>query len=808
MKHDKKPGFNGMYAGLFCKCLAVAIAVAMQMVVCAVELPGAYDATLSRKDTSKQFSLTTGFEDHGWKDANGNKTAPISEDSVGKNFRIESGARARASEAVQVILPNIYCFGQAVCSQDTTFNNLYLCENAEYYRVDAGVLYGNVTVLSEKESKPAKLIYHDTSKWGDSFKISAKVTGSKDSHLLYQTANGGKGWLHLWGGTDWSGFYGTLHIEDGAAISNRKKVPVSISGTVRLGSGCSIRMADANAPLSFGALSFEKNGAITNDDDNATLTVTGEFNTGLNLRWLSRNTGTFGTLILGDGLTLIDDQTTPTTVLTVEKKLEVGENITIEYPNVTCMPASDMNPVKIHFMTLKPDAVAEGIPDLSGVKVLFKEKTASQLCHLTVENVESGECRVYATLDPIVCYNGADEWTGGSGVHGNWVDREKTKLPEFQWSDGAYPDGAKLYCTPEPVFWTGAIHTFPGLMLLCRQDFYMTGSGYVTNFLLSASGIVYVRAANLHLGGNLTPVDDTKIRVLGDRAFYLDSALHGSEKIILDSYNPGANGGATFHLTADNSDWTGMLSTTWDDGADVPDAVADENTHIRVVVADAKSLGGNPSSYVYNALPMYNFLEFRFTDTTVQTASNRGIGVNNGIIRVDLGKTADLTAPVTLVGTLRKKGEGTLGFGGGIRFNKNNNLESPPSEGKNILLVEEGAIKCSSLIQAAVTFSDGTGIAADEESGAMDLTEVGSVTAPGVIYLKADVNTVPEPTQAVTYPVVKVTAEQANTFGTKFKAAKSPWQGWPVTVVTETDESGNVTYSVKYEKKGFVFSIR
>ena len=26
MKHDKKPGFNGMYAGLFCKCVAFAFA--------------------------------------------------------------------------------------------------------------------------------------------------------------------------------------------------------------------------------------------------------------------------------------------------------------------------------------------------------------------------------------------------------------------------------------------------------------------------------------------------------------------------------------------------------------------------------------------------------------------------------------------------------------------------------------------------------------------------------------------------------------------------------------------------------------
>ncbi|MBQ9741259.1 MAG: hypothetical protein IJV91_10010 [Kiritimatiellae bacterium] len=54
---------------------------------------------------------------------------------------------------------------------------------------------------------------------------------------------------------------------------------------------------------------------------------------------------------------------------------------------------------------------------------------------------------------------------------------------------------------------------------------------------------------------------------------------------------------------------------------------------------------------------------------------------------------------------------------------------------------------------------------------------------------------------------MKVTASQAATLGARFKAKKSPWSGWPVTVVSNTDKDGNVTYSVKYEKKGFVMSI-
>jgi hypothetical protein len=200
-----------------------------------------------------------------------------------------------------------------------------------------------------------------------------------------------------------------------------------------------------------------------------------------------------------------------------------------------------------------------------------------------------------------------------------------------------------------------------------------------------------------------------------------------------------------------------------------------------------------------------DYAEIRFTNTTVQTAANRGFGVSNGILNVDDGKFVDLTAPVTLQGELRKFGAGTLGFGGGIRYNKDNDLTVEPEQGKNVLFVKEGGIKASSLTGLNVTFSANTSIVTGGE--AMDLTGA-TVTAEGTIYLTADGNTLEEPTQAVTYPVVKVSATQAETLGAKFKAKKSAWSGWPVTVVSNTDKDGNVTYSVKYEKKGFVMSVR
>ena len=229
--------------------------------------------------------------------------------------------------------------------------------------------------------------------------------------------------------------------------------------------------------------------------------------------------------------------------------------------------------------------------------------------------------------------------------------------------------------------------------------------------------------------------------------------------------------------------------------------------HVRIVVGDAKSLGGNPVNFTYVSILMNKYLEIRFTNTTVRAASNRGIGIATGFLCVDEGATADLTAPVTLNGTLWKRGGGTLGFGGGLRWATNNDLSSlgTPKANKNIVLVEEGAIKASSWALANVTFSDGTGIAADAASGAMDLTGA-TVTAEGTIRLKADVNTLPEPTTTVVYPVVKVSAEQDATLGPAFRAARA-WQGWAASLVSETDGDGNVVYSVKYRRKGTTISI-
>ena len=713
------------------------------------------------------------------------------------------------------IVPKIYCAGRVsnggVVGNVFTFNNLFLLEGGEIYQKNIGPKAGRITILSEDAEHPALLTYarsgSDDYPWRYPTFLRACVVGSKDSQFLYQMGGLYPGMLRLETGSDWSGFEGTLRIADGLGLESATDVPVTMPGAVRFGRDGILLLGASGAPYSFGELSFAEGGSITNTASGATLTVAGTFDTGTNCYWLSKNPGTFGTLILGDGLTLRDEQPAPTTVLNVTNKLEVGENITIEYPCVSAPSNPWTNTEqfpKVLLMKLSPEVVAAGVPEFSGVAVSFSNEWTWVLGRLTTETDPdvAGGLLVYATINSsnIIMYNGPIEWVSGdSSNRGKWLD------PEFapaNWSDGLYPnDPTKIYCVTTIVYTTSSSSTFPGKTLLDSRWIYMSDSGHIDDYRCLGGG-PYVRADKLHFSGNLTPCGGTRaVRMLGNnKKFYLDAALHGTAAMEFECYQPTVESSCPqFYLTADNSDWTGVLKTVWTP-SDTGPLTASEDRHVRLVVGDAKALGGDQASFTWNKIQLVDYGEIRFTKTTVMTAANRGIGMIDAFLRVDEGQTVTLMAPVSLYGgTLYKAGAGTLLFGGGILWRRG------VAKGSNIR-VQEGAIKVSSLAGGAVTFADNTGIVADETIGVMDLTGA-TVTAEGSICLKADANTLPEPTTTVVYPVVKVSAEQNATLGPAFRASRA-WQGWVASLVSETDGDGNVVYSVKYLRKGTTVSIR
>ncbi len=811
-EYNIKHCFQRLYASLTGKALVVVIAMAMQTEVCADDKPVfpkgvPEDAVwLKASDSGSYNSLTTGSVNN-WSD---NKA--IQSTDTNKNYYVPSGLTARTLNEGddRTVVPVIYGSGRIyprfTGSIEVFFNDLRLLDGGYVDHAQTCIKKGKITILATDPDNPASFLYNRVETYASNnrlFRLKATLEGAENSQLRYYGAAGkGKDFLSLLEGSDWSGFKGTLSVADGFGICSNEKVPIASPCKVVFQKGGILQLTADDAPCSFGNLSFVDGGAITNTGSGATLTVSGTFDTGTNCRWASNNEGTFGTLILGDGLTLIDDQETPATVLTVNDQLLVGKDVTIKYPKSSFFE-------KMPLMKLAPKAVEAGIPDFSDVKVRLGDSSTVSMLRLTAEPDAENEgwYVVYVTWkDPFVYYNGPDEW-GQKDLQGSWLD--KTIAPEY-WGDGLYPDGEKVYCATQRVYFApNKVTTFPGKALLCMEDLCLEVSGIVTNLFLGGAGTIYARSDNVRIGGrDITLLDETEFLNLAHRTLYVDSALHGTGDLTFNSVNPVVAGGATFYLSADNSDWTGAMKFDWSKDKDSPVDYGVTN-HVRIVVGDAKSLGGNTAEFSCTKIVLNRYSEIRFTNTTVQAASNRGLYVSMGMINVDSGKTADLSAPMTLYGTFYKIGGGTLGLGGGVRWAVNDDLTdlSEPKSGKNKMLIKEGGIKCSSLKYAAVTFSDGTAIVADDKSGAMDLTGA-TVTAEGTIYLTADGNTLEEPAQAVTYPVVKVSATQAATLGARFKAKKSPWSGWPVTVVSNTDKDGNVIYSVKYEKKGFVMSIR
>lgn len=773
------------------------------LIVRAAEIPEGC-IILEASDSGIYYSLTTDCANNNWSDH-----TPIHEG----NYYIPAGLLAVAENKTQTVVPTIFCAGSVQPlgggSAPATFNDLRLLDGGELRHKQICTKCGTIKILSDNTAQPACFSFDRTDRWTQTFRLGATIIGSKDSQLLYRMSSSGLALLELRSGSDWSGFEGTLHIANGVGIQNYPNVPVTMPGAVRFGTGGILDMMKNNAAYSFGDLSFVKDVAITNTGSGATLTVSGTFDTGTNCFWHIGNSGTFGHLVMGNGLYIHNEQITPTAVLNVTNRLEIGENVTIHYSNMSM--TQDLTPKKVLFMRIAPDAVAAGVPDLSPIRVSF----AARQVQLTMEEdpeVNGGRL-VYATLapivdDPVVYYNGPDEWLNAD-KQGEWLDPNTSTA---FWEDGLYPNGDKAYCVTQNVFFaTGRITTFPGKTLVCDNSIlYVTASSScVTNLLLLNSAILYGRIDKLHFGGNLTPVGTQTVRELSARSFYLDSTVHGNGSLVFNSYYPDPNdGGATFYLTADNSDWTGKWTTSWTE-QNSGSCPADEDKHVRIVVGSFASLGGNPATFVHDAQKLSNFAELHFTNTTVQTASNRGLFVENGIVRVDQGATADMIAPVTLKGTFRKVGAGTLGLAGGIRWAQNDDLAdmTQPAEGANMVLIQEGAIKGGALSGANVTFAAETAIVADAVSGALDLSDA-TVVASGNVYLTADANTLPAPTQNVTYPIVKVSSAAATALGASFQLMKSPWRGWQATLVSEPDGLGAVLYSLKYAKRGFALLVR
>ncbi len=795
-------------------------------------LPAAADAvTLLRSDGkydgNEYCSLTPGHAYVNWSDG-----LPLHSDAT---YYIGAGLCAYASrDASCSIEPTIMLAGDVsplgLYSKTYTFGDLRILSGGRLIHDMINLKKGRITILAEDAASPAQLLFLRSDANGE-YRLGATVSGSQASHLLFTNRHESAAGtcLAFYSGSDWTGFAGVLSVADGLGVVNMKNVPVESPGRFSLGNEARINWVRDNAPLSLGELTLGANAAITNSATSP-INVSGLLSTGRDCYWLCYSGGTVGCLRLDDGTRICVQSRTVAPVFSVTNRLELGDGVLIDLART--FAAKGLEPTRRLVMRLAPEAVAAGLPDFSKasarIAYYYDEWGGSQPDvggRLAVEDdpdVAGGRC-VYATHLPIIRYVGENEW-GGSGYDCMDPDADQAG----NWEDGLYPHSGAIYAVTsrtDIVFADAdASHpqrtsTFPGEKLLCDDLstlYLLAGSSFVSNLVMHARTTLYARGLGVQrFGGNILvssyapsqrDANAATVRLLGERTFHLDSSLSGDGALCIESYYPAASGGGTVYLTGDNEAWLGWLKTSWTRVSSSPDA--DETLHTRIVVGDAKALGGNPDSFCHDKIELSDYAEIQFTGTAAMAAANRGLHVDgNGAIRVDGDSTATLASPLTLCGTLRKTGPGTLGLGGRVRYAANDDVDdaTAPTEGANVIAVQEGAIKARDVAGAEIYFESGTAVKTDLDYGALDVSGA-TVSLAGTLYVGADPNAVERPEEILTIPVLRATDAQAASLDGMVRAKKT-WKGLAATLLKESAD-GVTTYSVRYARVGARIIVR
>lgn len=157
---------------------------------------------------------------------------------------------------------------------------------------------------------------------------------------------------------------------------------------------------------------------------------------------------------------------------------------------------------------------------------------------------------------------------------------------------------------------------------------------------------------------------------------------------------------------------------------------------VSLMVTNGLALGGAVPSFTYDALILnrYGRLWISKRDVELADGLNRGVYIN-GIGRMEVGEglTLSVAWPVTVNGTFRKQGAGTLALGGTMRFTDGGE-ETLPSADKNLVRIEGGVLRLDAahaLDGAAVTFVEGTKIVLKESATEDELAVKGLVNVKG-----------------------------------------------------------------------------
>ncbi len=700
------------------------------------------------------------------------------------NYYVQSGWYAWAESAGLDFPSPLYVSGfvapRGTAGNSSRFADLKLLDGGCLRYGWMYYLDGNIEILATDENNPAVFYITRNDVPGAGMRLRAVLSGNADSRAefsaLYPEYSP---YLRIMTGSDWTAFRGVFRIADNLGL-DIQQCSLNTPGTVVLGSNTWMYVK-AGYPCSFGGLQFGDYSTVTNY---ATMDVAGTLRTGTNMTWCLLNgasrVSTVGTLEITDGtyMNFTAPSGTPESFY-VTNRLMVGSNVSMYYE---VDGPTDGTQIEFPIFRLSPEAVSAGMPDFASIKLSVRKQIAGGTLPLAQVDVRDnpevpGGKIAYLTTRKVIHYCGGNQLAEESLTMDTAVSQVGV------WSDDSFPHpDCDYYLGPKTNIafrvpnnaHPNRVTTFPGgALVLDDQAFiYLFGANVnISNLHAYARGYVYARSES-YLNGKLTlhrHSDERTFtaRMYNSRTLHLESDIYGDGDIKAEDYYP-RNDGATLYLGGVNTNWTGRLTTLWSPDASSPET--SETVHVRIVTGDSRSLGGGNAEFLHNAIQLGNYSELHITNTTEFTETSRGFLISeNGCFNVDDGKTASLRAPLTLDGTLRKTGGGTLALAGRMRFGLNDDIEdaTAPTADRNVVLVQSGALKVAgadALDGAAVSFADGSSLHLDlrpadermQQNGFAFTNALSSVTCAGTLSVVFDGGSVEDVAVGVTVPICTV----------------------------------------------------
>ena len=312
-------------------------------------------------------------------------------------------------------------------------------------------------------------------------------------------------------------------------------------------------------------------------------------------------------------------------------------------------------------------------------------------------------------------------------------------------------------------------------------------------------------------------------RVLVPRYTYVDSKLRGSGQLSIRNADAAKDEPwqlpSYFEFTALNTNFVGKIALT-SMLTDKNTTPTNEEATAVLAIRDARNLGGTLATKDAMSVSLTKNAAIWARDNVDVSDANRGFDIV-GLARfiVDAEKELSVAGQITMRGTLRKFGDGTLALGGPVTY-VTTGLTTPLA-GTNVLDVMEGAIKptsTNSFDGMAISFKAGTALKLDwpakdvavgtyglydvKWNPPFDLTDNG-----GMLDVAFDVADGYEPPSGVfSMPICTVSATAPSLEGC-IRVAQ-PFHGRGVSILSKTVAAGTVTWYAEVQTKGTILVIR